>query len=138
MKIIVSKHVASLILLLWNSGEATAFQFPQGKSSSATNNNSVDRRQMISTLVPSTAAATTLIFAPQLASAEEMVTAAEPVQVQVTGEVKKLFNEGRALESQGNMAAAQRIYGKVTKLAPRVSPIDYIDSRLLYIIQFPF
>jgi tetratricopeptide (TPR) repeat protein len=32
---------------------------------------------------------------------------------------KKLFNEGRALESQGNMAAAQRLYAKVTKISPR-------------------
>lgn len=43
------------------------------------------------------------------------------VQVTATGEIKKLFNEGRALEQQGNIAAAQRIYGKITKLAPRVS-----------------
>lgn len=41
------------------------------------------------------------------------------MQVLVTGEVKKLFNEGRALEQQGNIAAAQRLYGKVTRLAPR-------------------
>ncbi len=33
----------------------------------------------------------------------------------------QLFNEGRALEQQGNIAAAQRLYGKVTRLAPRVS-----------------
>jgi tetratricopeptide (TPR) repeat protein len=32
---------------------------------------------------------------------------------------KKLFNEGRALESQGNMIAAQRLYAKVTKISPR-------------------
>lgn len=30
-----------------------------------------------------------------------------------------LFNQGRALESQGNMAAAQRIYSKVTQISPR-------------------
>jgi tetratricopeptide (TPR) repeat protein len=41
------------------------------------------------------------------------------VLVQVTGEVKKLFNEGRTLEGQGNMAAAQRLYTKVTRMEPR-------------------
>jgi tetratricopeptide (TPR) repeat protein len=38
--------------------------------------------------------------------------------VSVTGDAKKFFNEGRALDSQGNLAAAQRIYQKVTKIAP--------------------
>ena len=33
----------------------------------------------------------------------------------------QLFNEARALESQGNMAAANRLYNKVTKISPRVS-----------------
>jgi tetratricopeptide (TPR) repeat protein len=43
----------------------------------------------------------------------------QPVLVTVTGDVKKLFNEGRALELQGNVAAAQRLYDKVTQIAPR-------------------
>ncbi len=41
------------------------------------------------------------------------------VQVVATGDVKKLFTEGRALEAQGNILAAQRLYIKVTKIAPR-------------------
>ena len=41
------------------------------------------------------------------------------VEVMASGDAKKLFNEGRALESQGNMAAAQRLYAKVTKISPR-------------------
>lgn len=41
------------------------------------------------------------------------------VEVTATGDTKKLFNEGRALEMQGNMAAAQRLYSKVTKISPR-------------------
>lgn len=45
--------------------------------------------------------------------------AATPVEVAVSGDAKKLFNEGRALESQGNMAAAQRLYARVTKISPR-------------------
>lgn len=43
------------------------------------------------------------------------------VEVAAVGDAKKLFNEGRALESQGNMAAAQRLYAKVTKISPKVS-----------------
>lgn len=31
----------------------------------------------------------------------------------------QLFNDGRVFESQGNMAAAQRLYAKVTKIEPR-------------------
>lgn len=39
--------------------------------------------------------------------------------IPASSDAKKLFNEGRALESQGNMAAAQRLYAKVTKISPR-------------------
>jgi hypothetical protein len=39
----------------------------------------------------------------------------------LTGDTKSLFNEGRAKEMQGNVAAAQRIYSKVTKISPQVS-----------------
>lgn len=42
-----------------------------------------------------------------------------PVELSVAGDAKKLFNEGRALELQGNIPAAQRLYSKVTKLVPR-------------------
>eukprot|EP00532_Pseudo-nitzschia_australis_P007248 CAMPEP_0168169684 /NCGR_PEP_ID=MMETSP0139_2-20121125/3770_1 /TAXON_ID=44445 /ORGANISM="Pseudo-nitzschia australis, Strain 10249 10 AB" /LENGTH=430 /DNA_ID=CAMNT_0008087121 /DNA_START=77 /DNA_END=1369 /DNA_ORIENTATION=+ len=43
-----------------------------------------------------------------------------PVEVTpLSSDGKKLFNEGRALESQGNMIAAQRLYNKVTKISPR-------------------
>lgn len=52
------------------------------------------------------------------AFADETPLLAE-VQVVASGDAKKLFNEGRALESQGNMAAAQRLYTKVTKISPR-------------------
>ena len=46
-------------------------------------------------------------------------TSLPEVTVLPTGESKKLFNEARALESQGNLAAAQRLYSKVTKIVPR-------------------
>jgi len=42
-----------------------------------------------------------------------------PVDVAPPPDAKKLFNEGRALESQGNIAAALRLYSKVTQIAPR-------------------
>ena len=61
-----------------------------------------------------------LIGFPDIASADETISTASPeVQVVATGDAKKLFNEGRALELQGNMAAAQRLYSKVTKISPR-------------------
>ena len=46
----------------------------------------------------------------------------ESIAVEVTpssSDARKLFNEGRALESQGNMAAAQRLYVRVTQISPR-------------------
>jgi tetratricopeptide (TPR) repeat protein len=53
--------------------------------------------------------------APQLAQAEEYNN---DIVVQLTGDAKKIFGEGRALELQGNLMAAQRLYGKVTQMAP--------------------
>mmetsp|Transcript_13501 Transcript_13501/g.29332 ORF Transcript_13501/g.29332 Transcript_13501/m.29332 type:complete len:362 (-) Transcript_13501:140-1225(-) len=53
-----------------------------------------------------------------LPSAAEADPAAE-IQVVASGDAKKLFNEGRALEAQGNLLAAQRLYAKVTKISPR-------------------
>lgn len=61
-----------------------------------------------------------IVLSPGLAFADDTATEALPeVQVVATGDAKKLFNEGRALEMQGNMAAAQRLYNKVTLVAPR-------------------
>lgn len=56
---------------------------------------------------------------PAAATTTAAAVLLQPAEVSVAGEVKKLFNEGRALESQGNMAAAQRLYAKVTLIAPR-------------------
>ena len=59
---------------------------------------------------------------PRTSRAEESTDIAEAlseVQVSLEGDAKKLFNEGRAMELQGNLAAAQRLYTRVTKLAPR-------------------
>jgi tetratricopeptide (TPR) repeat protein len=57
------------------------------------------------------------------ATTDEVATVAATslpeVTVLPTDESKKLLNEARALESQGILAAAQRLYSKVTKIVPR-------------------
>lgn len=73
-----------------------------------------DRRQILREV---TAGVFSLATSALPAFADE---ALEPVELTpVSPDSKKLFNEGRALESQGNMAAAQRLYNKVTKISPR-------------------
>lgn len=96
--------IASLLPLL---GSAVAFQAPSLR------NNNIDRRDLMSKILPSAA---TLLINPTQVFAEDTE---EQVVVTVTGEIKKLFNEGRALELQGNIAAANRLYNKVTKLSPK-------------------
>ena len=103
-------------------------------------NQSASRRHVLQT---SGSASFLLISSPALAQEENTIAATVPVEVAVSGDAKKvrfpfkmlaaygqtwiltvvsqLFNEGRALESQGNMAAANRLYAKVTKISPRVS-----------------
>ncbi len=76
----------------------------------------LDRRKFIVS-VPVSVSSVLSFPTPGIASEEVM---SEAVQVVPAGDVKKLFNEGRAMESQGNILAAQRLYSKVTKLAPRV------------------
>ena len=75
------------------------------------------RRRLLET---ATASILTSVI-PSYAKAEETTTTTTTpeVIVQVSGDAKKLFNEGRAYESQGNMAAAQRVYGKVTLISPK-------------------
>lgn len=73
---------------------ATAWQFPQ-------------RREFLAS-----AGTTPLLFAPPQAHADDTVL------TQLTGDAKKIFGEGRALELQGNLMAAQRLYAKVTQMAP--------------------
>ena len=80
----------------------------------------IDRRQFTFSIPISLAS---LISFPDLSFANDEVLD-DVVQVVPTGDIKKLFNEGRALESQGNIFAAQRLYSKVTKVAPRVRLCD--------------
>jgi len=54
------------------------------------------------------------------ASAIANTVGTTPVEITpLSTDSKKLFNEARALESQGNMAAARRLYDKITKISPR-------------------
>ena len=57
---------------------------------------------------------------PPLALASPTAIVENDVEVVVSGAAKSIFNEGRAYEMQGNMAAAQRLYVKTTKISPRV------------------
>ena len=77
-----------------------------------------DRRNFIKSVVSMGLIASSV---PAVALAEDNTVLAppSPVQVVATGDTKKLFNEGRALEAQGNILAAQRLYVKVTKISPR-------------------
>jgi tetratricopeptide (TPR) repeat protein len=78
------------------------------------NNEAISARR--SFVATAAVTAFTAITKPPSAFADEV----QPeVEVSATGEAKKIFNEGRALESQGNIAAAQRLYTKVTKMSPR-------------------
>ena len=78
------------------------------------------RRRILKSL-SSTLVAFSVIIPPWkvIATDDTMATTSSEVQVVATGDVKKLFNDGRALEAQGNILAAQRLYIKVTKIAPR-------------------
>ena len=74
------------------------------------------RRNFLSSLVA--LSSSTLVLSPLVAIADE--GAATPAVIATpTGDLKKLFREGQALEAQGNILAAQRIYTKATKIAPR-------------------
>mmetsp|Transcript_8082 Transcript_8082/g.11583 ORF Transcript_8082/g.11583 Transcript_8082/m.11583 type:complete len:362 (+) Transcript_8082:162-1247(+) len=63
--------------------------------------------------------AAVIAYFPYAVNAEDGSSSIGDVQVKPTGDVKKIFNEGRALESQGNVASAQRFYQKVTKISPK-------------------
>uniref|UniRef100_A0A7S3DTD8 Tetratricopeptide repeat protein n=1 Tax=Entomoneis paludosa TaxID=265537 RepID=A0A7S3DTD8_9STRA len=56
--------------------------------------------------------------APSPAWAEDAAVSTD-ILTQASGDVKKFFNEGRALEQQGNMAAAQRLYNRVVQIEPQ-------------------
>jgi tetratricopeptide (TPR) repeat protein len=79
-----------------------------------------NRRDLL--LTAASVAFSSAICAPKAAFADDDMLTASLAPVEVTPSVpdaKKLFNKAHALESQGNMAAAQRLYAKVTKISPR-------------------
>jgi tetratricopeptide (TPR) repeat protein len=80
------------------------------------------RRALFSTVAAAsfaTAATWSALSPAARAETTAIEGAVTEVLIQATGDAKKLFNEGRAYESQGNLAAAQRVYGKVTQILPR-------------------
>ena len=90
-------------------------------TSSMGTNGAESRRKFMASMASIGIASAVSSVSPLQAVADESAapTIQPPVIVQATGDVKKLFNEGRALEAQGNILAAQRLYLKVTKIAPR-------------------
>lgn len=74
------------------------------------------RRRVLETA--GTSLLSTLLL-PQSALGDDEAAVLPEVLVQATGDAKKLFTEGRAYESQGNMFAAQRVYNKITLISPR-------------------
>ena len=84
------------------------------------NESTQDRRNVLLktlTLLGSSIPSTILLLKPEQAWADADI-APRIIIESPTGEVKKLFDEARVLESQGNIFAAQRIYTKVTKISP--------------------
>ena len=86
------------------------------------------RRQLLQewtagAVAAATSTAATFVLPAFAADDDEATVAAaalSPVELTpLSTDAKKFFNEGRALESQGNMAAANRLYNKVTKISPR-------------------
>jgi len=83
--------------------------------------NMCNRRPFLSSAVSSSL----LLLLPQIATSEEMTALSQESSVSPvlvvppSGDIKKLFNEARAREAQGNIAAAQRIYSKIVQICPR-------------------
>ena len=74
----------------------------------------INRRQLVKILVSSICLTSSITrMLPSMAMSDEAV------QITAKGDVAKLFNEARAFEAQGNILAAQRLYLKVTNIAPR-------------------
>lgn len=100
-----------------------AWSFPAPKHANRAKELDLSAASSRRSFVASSAAVLASGVLPRASWADEgSATATEAfseVQVSLEGDAKKLFNEGRALESQGNLGAAQRLYARVTKLAPR-------------------
>jgi len=100
--------------LAWNCQEIT-----RNSQNGVVNRQFTERRGFLEA-IPSLAFA--VVFQnnqPAFADGEAEAGISEPPLASLNGDAKKLFNEGRVFESQGNMAAAQRLYSKVSKIEPR-------------------
>lgn len=137
----LSLLVALLVLLL--EGEVVqvvvvvvdAYHLPKGQrhrqqqptTNSLIQQSSQRRRLLLDAVTAAALVGSTGVFPGTTAWADDDAVVAaslaleqqQQVLTNVSGDAKKLFNEGRAYESQGNMAAAQRVYNKVTLIQPR-------------------
>ena len=109
--------VVSVAFLLESRDWVNAWSTGRGNSSVGPSS----RRRLLVDIASKSAMATSTIFISPSRSvaADNEIDPTTAIQVVAQGDAKKLFNEARAFESQGNMAAAQRLYGKVTRIAPR-------------------
>jgi len=70
-------------------------------------------------LLSATTGTTTLLTVPTAARANDATSTMDnEILIQPSADVKKFFAEARALESQGNLAAAQRLYNRIVTLQP--------------------
>jgi tetratricopeptide (TPR) repeat protein len=100
------------VIQMTNSNDSNALDEHVYSESQAINN----RRSFLTSITSFGLASIGSI--PSRSVAEDSVAEMQ-VEVVPTGDVKKLFNEGRAFEAQGNILAAQRLYTKITKVSPR-------------------
>jgi len=110
--------VASFALV--NQGLAWSSQRPAGLPTKCLQESpkQTNRRNFLEFLPQSLALASCALTQNiQPSFAEDAVL--EPPLAALAGDAKKLFNDGRAFESNGNVAGARRLYDKVTKIEPR-------------------
>ena len=120
---------------LTQSTVTSVFSCSSSTAQFSVNENDIDRRRWIQC----TSGMVGLLCgsgSPLITLADDEVDQISPVVVSATGEIKQLFREGQAYEFQGNMAAAQRIYAKVTKIVPRVC--TFIFNSNLSIFSYLF
>lgn len=107
--------VAVVFFIVLFFSETVAFSFIENTKASPSVTKNVNRRAILTT-IPSSIV---MIGSQKVLAEDEVNVDIIPVQVAPPSDVRSLFNEARVYESQGNIAAANRIYTKVTKLAPR-------------------
>ena len=108
-----------LVFVAWMAMVANvAVAWAPNTNQPTTSEQTYGRRELFREMAAAAITASSVVL-PAFAD-DETIVALPPVELTpASPDAKKLFNEGRALESQGNMFAAQRLYNKVTKISPR-------------------